>query len=146
MTRTANRVLVTGATGFLGSHCLAPLVERGFDVLALYRERAPLDVPGVQWVRGDVMDRGAMRGLLDEHKPKGLLHLAWFVEPGKLITDASNLSWVSASLDLIRAFREGRRRALHRQRVVLRIRLAVRLLRRGRYAVRARHAVRRGQG
>ena len=103
---TANRVLVTGATGFLGSHCLAPLVERGFDVLALYRERAPLDVAGVRWVRGDVMDRAAMRALLDEHKPKGLLHLAWFVEPGKLITDSSNLSWVSASLDLIRAFRE----------------------------------------
>jgi nucleoside-diphosphate-sugar epimerase len=107
MTTTANRVLVTGATGFLGSHCLVPLVELGFDVLALYRERAPQDVPGVQWVRGDVMDRAAMRRLLEEHKPKGLLHLAWFVEPGKLITDSSNLSWVSASLDLIRAFREG---------------------------------------
>jgi nucleoside-diphosphate-sugar epimerase len=107
MTTTAHRVLVTGATGFLGSHCLAPLVERGFEVLGLYRRRAPQDVPGVRWVRGDVMDRVAMRALLDEHKPKGLLHLAWFVEPGKLITDSSNLSWVAASLDLVRAFREG---------------------------------------
>jgi nucleoside-diphosphate-sugar epimerase len=103
---TANPVLVTGATGFLGSHCLAPLVERGFDVLGLYRDRAPPDVAGVRWVRGDVMDRPAMRTLLEEHRPKGLLHLAWFVEPGKLITEPSNLSWVSASLDLIRAFRE----------------------------------------
>ena len=106
MTSTPSRVLVTGATGFLGSHCLAPLVERGFEVIALYRERAPLDVPGVKWVRGDVMDRRAMRSVLDQHKPNGLLHLAWFVEPGKLITDASNLEWVSASLELIRAFRE----------------------------------------
>lgn len=106
MTATENRVLVTGATGFLGSHCLAPLVARGFDVLGLYRERAPQDIPGVRWVRGDVMDRAAMRGLFEEHEPKGLLHLAWFVEPGKLITDSSNLAWVSASLDLIRAFRE----------------------------------------
>lgn len=106
MTSTPSRVLVTGATGLLGSHCLVPLLGRRFDVLALYRERAPLDVPGVTWVRGDVMDRQAMRKLLDEHKPNGLLHLAWFVEPGKLITHASNLAWVSASLDLIRAFRE----------------------------------------
>jgi nucleoside-diphosphate-sugar epimerase len=106
MTRTASRVLVTGATGFLGSHCLAPLVARGFDVLALYRERPPVGVPGVKWLRGDVMDRGAMRSLLYEHKPNGLVHLAWFVEPGKLITDAANLAWVSASLDLIRTFRE----------------------------------------
>ena len=106
MSTMANQVLVTGATGFLGSHCLAPLVERGFDVLALYHKGVPEDVPGVRWVRGDIMDRPAMRRLLEEHKPKGLLHLAWFVEPGKLISDPANLSWVSASLDLIRAFRE----------------------------------------
>ena len=103
---TANCVLVTGATGFVGSHCLAPLVERGFDVLGLYRERPPQDLAGVRWVRGDVMDRPTMRRLLEDNKPKGLLHLAWFVEPGRLIADSSNLSWVSASLDLIRAFRE----------------------------------------
>jgi nucleoside-diphosphate-sugar epimerase len=47
-----------------------------------------------------------MASLVREHKPNGLLHLAWFVEPGKLITDAANLAWVSASLDLIRLFRE----------------------------------------
>jgi nucleoside-diphosphate-sugar epimerase len=106
MTMRTNSVLVTGASGFLGTHCLAPLVERGFDVLALHHERAPPDVAGVRWVRGDVMDRTAMRGLLHEHKFKSLLHLAWFVEPGKLIADPSNLSWAAASLDLVRAFRE----------------------------------------
>jgi len=26
------RVLVTGASGFIGRHVLAPLVERGYDV------------------------------------------------------------------------------------------------------------------
>jgi len=106
MATNSNCVLVTGATGFLGGHCLAPLVARGYEVLALHRERAPRDVPGVRWVRGDVMDRTAMRALLEQHRPGGLLHLAWFVEPGKLISDASNLSWVAASLELIRTFRE----------------------------------------
>lgn len=106
MSTAADQVLATGATGFLGSHCLAPPVERGFDVLALYHQRVPQDVPGIRWVRGDIMDRQVMRRLLEEHKPKGLLHLAWFVEPGKLVSDPANLSWVSASLDLIRAFRE----------------------------------------
>ena len=47
-----------------------------------------------------------MGEVLDEWRPKGLLHFAWFVEPGKLITDPSNLAWASASLDLVRAFRE----------------------------------------
>lgn len=106
MSGAPGKVLVTGATGFLGSHCLAPLVARGYEVLALHRHRAPVEVPGVRWVQGDVMDREGMRRIIEEHKPKGLLHLAWFVEPGKLITDASNISWVAASLDLVRAFRE----------------------------------------
>jgi nucleoside-diphosphate-sugar epimerase len=106
MKSTAQRVLVTGASGFLGSHCLAPLVSLGFEVLALHRERVPVDVPGVQWVRGDVMDRTRTRALLEEHRPQRLLHLAWFVEPGALISDPRNLAWTAASLDLIRTFRE----------------------------------------
>lgn len=106
MSNPSRKVLVTGATGFLGSHCLAPLVERGYEVLGLYRERAPLDVSGVQWVRGDVMSRTTMQQILDQHRPQSLLHLAWIVEPGKLISDPSNISWTAASLDLIRAFRE----------------------------------------
>lgn len=106
MSASSGTVLVTGGSGFLGSHCLAPLVERGYDVVAICRERAAVAVPGVRWVQGDVMDRQAMQRLLTEHRPTALLHLAWFVEPGKLISDPSNLSWVAASLDLIRAFRE----------------------------------------
>lgn len=106
MGESQRKVLVTGATGFLGSHCLAPLARHGYDVLGLYRERAPVEVPGVRWVRGDVMDRIAMQRVIAEHTPSSLLHLAWFVEPGKLIADASNVSWTAASLDLIRMFRE----------------------------------------
>jgi nucleoside-diphosphate-sugar epimerase len=103
---SGSRVLVTGATGFIGSHCLAPLRERGYQVIALHRKAAPAPLAGVTWVPGDVMDRDRMRAILAEFQPKGLLHIAWFVEPGKLITDASNLSWAAASMDLIRMFRE----------------------------------------
>lgn len=106
MSETPRSVLVTGASGFLGSHCLKPLLERGCHVLALYHARKPIDVSGVSWVRGDVMDRAAMRAILQEHRPDGLLHLAWYVEPGKLITHPSNVDWVAASLDLVRAFQE----------------------------------------
>ncbi len=100
-----NRVLITGGTGFIGYHCLAPLVSRGYEVVALYRTRPPEPVAGVTWVQGDIMDRPRMQAVLAEFKPQGLLHNAWFVEPGKLIADPSNLAWTAASLDLILAFR-----------------------------------------
>ena len=62
-----SRVLVTGATGFIGSHCLAPLRERGFQVIALHRKAAPAPLAGVSWVPGDVMDRDRMRAIFNQH-------------------------------------------------------------------------------
>ena len=39
-------------------------------------------------------------------KPTHLLHLAWYVVPGKLITAPENFAWVAASFDLVRRFAE----------------------------------------
>jgi nucleoside-diphosphate-sugar epimerase len=35
-----------------------------------------------------------------------MLHLAWYVEPGKLISHVDNLRWLASSIDLVRAFRD----------------------------------------
>ncbi|WP_324663654.1 NAD(P)H-binding protein [Haloarcula sediminis] len=51
------RVLVTGASGFVGSHLVPELVDRGHDVVALTREPASYAAPaGVEVVEGDVLD------------------------------------------------------------------------------------------
>ncbi|MFC6756441.1 MULTISPECIES: NAD(P)H-binding protein [Haloarcula] len=51
------RVLVTGASGFVGSHLVPELVERGHDVVALTRDPASYVAPaGVEVVEGDVLD------------------------------------------------------------------------------------------
>jgi uncharacterized protein YbjT (DUF2867 family) len=51
------RVLVTGATGFVGSHLVPELVERGHDVVAMTRDPASYVAPaGVEVVEGDVLD------------------------------------------------------------------------------------------
>jgi nucleoside-diphosphate-sugar epimerase len=107
------RVLVTGATGFVGRHCLLPLIERGYEVHALSRAAGrPLSVPGVQWHGLDLLrDTGRLESLLADLRCSHLLHLAWFTEPGKYWTAPENLQWVSGSLRLVDAFAgtEGRR-------------------------------------
>jgi nucleoside-diphosphate-sugar epimerase len=87
------RVLVTGATGFIGRHAVAPLRERGFEAVAASR------ADGV-----DLLAPGAAEELVRRVRPTHLLHLAWYAEHGKFWTSPENLRWVEASLALLRAF------------------------------------------
>jgi len=57
------RALVTGATGFVGSHLVEALRRGGHDVAALVRspgKAAALAALGVEQVRGDLADRDAL--------------------------------------------------------------------------------------
>lgn len=57
------RALVTGATGFVGSHVVDRLLERGHEVVALIRspdKARGLSERGVHLVRGDLGDVGAL--------------------------------------------------------------------------------------
>jgi nucleoside-diphosphate-sugar epimerase len=97
-------VLVTGASGFIGLHTLAPLLARGYEVHAVCRKPPPEDIPGVRWHSADLFDPEQRAVLLASANPSHLLHLAWFVVPGQLISSPQNLDWVEASMALFRAF------------------------------------------
>lgn len=109
------RVLVTGASGFIGRHALAPLLGRGFDVHAVTsRGEAPADAPvEVTWHCADLLDPGTHRALLEAVAPSHLLHLAWYAEHGRFWTSTENLRWSAATIALVQAFAEsGGRRAV----------------------------------
>jgi nucleoside-diphosphate-sugar epimerase len=106
------RVLLTGAGGFIGSHCLSPLVERGYEVHAVSRRPRAGGGATVTWHAADLLQPGLAGELVDRVRPTHLLHLAWYVIPGKLIHATENLDWVTASIDLVRRFADaGGRRA-----------------------------------
>ena len=102
---TTRRVVVTGASGFVGRPAVAALLARGFEVHAIGRN--PTGLPdGVATHGGDLLDPDpvGITRLLDEIRPNHMLHLAWDVTPGRFWHAPENLDWVAASLRLYRAF------------------------------------------
>lgn len=103
------KVLVTGATGFIGRHVLKPLVESHFEVHATTSKSLlstqSASVP-CTWHIVDLLNPTQVKSLLRAVKPTHLLHFAWYNIPGKCLRAEENFLWVQASLELLRQFRE----------------------------------------
>lgn len=98
------RILVTGATGFIGRHSLPLLVERGYEVHAVSSKLVEWKLPNVRWHQADLLDLAQMPVLMAKVQPTHLLHLAWYAVPGKYWTSSENLRWVQASINLLQEF------------------------------------------
>jgi nucleoside-diphosphate-sugar epimerase len=107
----ASRVLVTGASGFVGRCALEPLLARGAEVHAAQRG-SPATSPGrlkaapagVVSHAIDLHDRAAVESLMRQVRPTHLLHFAWIATPGVYLTSLDNPTWVQSTLQLIETF------------------------------------------
>jgi nucleoside-diphosphate-sugar epimerase len=84
-----SRVLVTGATGFIGRHARTALERAGHDVVVM---------------RVDLLHPRAAPVLVEAARATHLLHLAWYAVPGKFWSAPENAEWVKATVRLLRAF------------------------------------------
>src|SRR2546425_3326393 len=74
------RILITGATGFVGCHMLAPLIEREHEVFSLERHRSWREPLGASTagrpVFCDLRDHFAVRQVVRDVQPEAVIHLA----------------------------------------------------------------------
>ena len=102
---TMTRVLVTGASGFVGRWSLEPLLARGAEVHAAQRDpgRLKMASTGVVAHAVDLHDGEAVTALMDRIKPSHLLHFAWIATPGVYLTSLENPVWLRSSHPTARA-------------------------------------------
>ena len=103
------RILLTGATGFIGSHVARALVREGHEVHVLVRAESNLGriedlTSSLHLIKGDLLNPAFV--LHPSAFDLGL-HLAWHVEPGNYLHQPQKEDWIVASLRLASALRDG---------------------------------------
>jgi UDP-glucose 4-epimerase len=102
-------ILVTGGAGYIGSHTVAHLVERGravvvVDTLEFGHRRAVGDVP---LVVADITDREAVARVVADHGVDSVIHFAAYKAAGESMTEPgkyfrNNVAGTTALLETMR--------------------------------------------
>lgn len=97
------KVLLTGASGFIGRHTIPGLLRRGYEIHAI-SGNSPVEFPDVISHRCNLLDSIQTSRLVKEITPSHLLHLAWYTQPGNYWNSDFNVEWVKGSLHLLKEF------------------------------------------
>ena len=100
--RPGDRVLVTGASGFLGRPVVHALREAGYDVVTV--GRSPVTSTSHRHVVADLLNAHETRAVVRDADATHLVHLAWHVVHRDFWTSPLNDAWVDASTTLVRLF------------------------------------------
>lgn len=100
------RVLLTGATGYIGGHLLAACRRQGLEVVALGRRQPVGWDTTVPFLEADLLAGPDVGDLVRRAGASHLLHAAWCTEYGRYWTSPLNARWVDASCRLVEAFCE----------------------------------------
>jgi nucleoside-diphosphate-sugar epimerase len=99
------RILLTGATGFIGKALVRRLLDNGHEVVAL--SRGSHLVAAAETMSFDLLNASTaeLGSALDGREITHCIHTAWYTNHSDYLTHEFNRSWVEASLRLEQAFR-----------------------------------------
>jgi len=100
------KILVTGATGFIGHHVLPMLLDKGYEVHAVSSKPVLSKDKKYYWHQTNLLDLKQSTDLIKKISPSHLLHFAWYTEHKKYWTSLKNLQWVQSSLNILDAFQQ----------------------------------------
>jgi nucleoside-diphosphate-sugar epimerase len=100
------RIFVTGASGFIGSHVVKLLIQKGHTVGVLISPDKKLwrlepIVNQLNLITGRLENLTVIQPELAAFAPEACIHLAWNVEPGKYLHAPDNIAMMMHSLNLL---------------------------------------------
>ena len=97
-------VMLTGASGFIGNHCIPLLLKHGYEVHALTSGKTPQSDRRVSWHSVNLLEPDQVHNAIESICPTHLLHFAWYTKPGLYWSAKENIQWLQASLNLVQEF------------------------------------------
>jgi nucleoside-diphosphate-sugar epimerase len=97
------RVLITGAGGFVGSHCATYAAAAGLEPYLVDKPGAG-KAPSDGYFYADLLNTKSVTQLVRDIRPTLLLHLAWITRHNEFWTSAENEIWVESSYHLLKTF------------------------------------------
>lgn len=99
------RVLLTGATGFVGRQILRELIEKNVSVIPIVRYGKGLDIAGLPNIERVISTNDLFREAEDWwwsccQNIDIVIHAAWYAEPGSYLQASQNIDCLIGSLNL----------------------------------------------
>jgi nucleoside-diphosphate-sugar epimerase len=98
------RVLITGPSGFIGTHCLRRLLAEDCEIHAVNRAGAGEHSERVTWHGADLRDPAQAVALVAKIEPTHLLHCAWVATPRVYAHSPENADWLQSGIAMAFAF------------------------------------------
>ena len=101
------KVLITGASGFIGKNLINILDFDGCEIHAIYNQNKPSNnLKNITWHQVDLFKNREVEEVMMSIKPSHVVHLAWYSEHGKFWNSDKNIDWVDASIKLFKEFKK----------------------------------------
>ena len=95
------KILLTGATGFIGKYVTERLIIKGIDFVTVGRNSPNINN---EHINADLLLTNNFDQILETAQATHLIHLSWYAEHGKYWTSPLNDKWAEATLKLVKAF------------------------------------------